>query len=97
MPGEYSGNGGVGKVVGLIGQPVLSPDGLGALLRAAPGLDQLPLLEPADAGDGPDRVPLAFGVPGGDAGLQQGIAEREEHLGALVEAVAVAARHPLGE
>ena len=62
-----------------------------------PRPDQLAALEPADRGDRPHRVPLAFGVPGGDAGIQQRIVEGKEQLGVAVQAVAVAAGYPLGE
>jgi hypothetical protein len=59
-------------------QPVLAQNLVIALVGPEPRGDQGVLVALPDGGDGPDEVVLILALPGGDAGVHERVAEREE-------------------
>jgi hypothetical protein len=63
-----------------IGDPVLTVDLDGAFAGSSPGLDLLAGEQEPDGGDGPDVMEVGLVAPAGDAGVVEGVGEREEEL-----------------
>ena len=60
-------------------------------LERAPSFDLLTMKEVGDACNGAHRIESALCIPGGDTGVEDGVRQRKEHLGVIIDGVMVAA------
>src|SRR5204863_3670696 len=74
----------------LIGNPQRSIKSLCALERA-PRFDLLTVKEVGDACDGTYGIETVLCIPRGDTGVEDGVGQRKEHLGVIIDGVMVAA------
>src|SRR6267154_5914289 len=89
MARDVFGEGWCRKRSQLIGNPQRSIKSLCAFERA-PRFDLLTMKEVGDACDGTYGIESALCIPGGDTGVEDGVRQRKEHLGIIIDRVVVA-------
>ena len=94
---DVSGEGRGDEVCGGVGVPFFAGDVDDAFSGAGPALDGFAAEVVADEGPGAGGVVVALGIPGGDEGVEGGVADGEEEFYVAVEVVFVALGDGLGE
>lgn len=93
VPGEGRGD----EVGGGVGVPVRTVHLDDAFAGAGPALDGFAGEIVADEGPGAGGVVVALGIPGGDEGIEGGVADGEEELHVAIEVVFIALGNGHGE
>jgi len=97
VAGDVSGEGRGHEVGGGVGMPIFAEHVDDALAGPGPPLDGFAGKVVADEGPGAGAIVVAFGIPGGDEGVEGGVGNGEEEFHVAVEVVFIALGNGHGE